>query len=234
MTAARNRSSHTALGWLGCAVLGGVALTGCGSNTPEIPDELVEAIKESGTSSSGDYPEGPYGNEVGDIVADVCFDAAWTNPKAANFDPAAYETVCFSDFYSPDDEDGGELMLVNTGAVWCAACQVEWGGTSEQPSLSERADERFDQGFRLLGTIFQDAERNPAGDTHAVAWAKSFDVTVPFALDPTFKMGVYADENIQPFNMVIDLRNMEILLQVEGDQPAVLFGFIDDELSKRQ
>jgi hypothetical protein len=219
-----------------------IALTACGSNAPEIPPELIEAIKASGTGNGSDYPAGPFGTSEGDVVTNLCFDG-WRNPKAAGYDSSAFEQICFSDFYAPegttlDPEGSGEernveLILVNTGAVWCSACQVEWGGLGSHPPLSVIQEERQEDGLQILGLIFQDAARKPATEVHAEAWSEKFEVDVPFALDPDFLMGLYAKPDTQPFNMVVDARTMQILLQVEGDNPTVLLAFIDEELAKR-
>jgi hypothetical protein len=211
------------------AALAVTACVGCGSNAPEIPPELIEAIKASG-SASGDYPEGPYGNEEGDIAQNLCFDQAWLDPKASNFNPAAFERVCFADFYDPDGDKGIELLMVNTGAVWCVACQVEWGGGGGEPSLSEHQRARYDRGFRVLGDLFEDAAENPATEENAVTWAKSFDVDFPFALDSTFKMGTFVDRSTQPFNMILDAKTMEILFAGVGTFPWEL---VDAELDDR-
>jgi hypothetical protein len=210
-----------------------VALTvlGCGSNAPELPPELIDAIKASGNADAGAYPPGPYGTTVGSVARDACFEG-WHNPLAANFDPAALGQVCFSDFYDATGEEI-EVVLVNTGALWCTACKTEWGGSPSRPSLLDHHDRLAAQGFRVFGIFFEDARENPADVETIRSWAVTFSVDVPFVRDPDFLMGAYADANVQPFNMLIDARSMTILLKVDGDQPEVLFARVEQELAAR-
>ena len=46
------------------------------------------------------------------------------------------KTICFADFYEPDTNEP-RLLLVNTAALWCSACQVEYGGSGARASLDE-------------------------------------------------------------------------------------------------
>jgi len=213
--------------WLASACL----LAGCGSNAPELPPELVDAIRTGGGTDAGAYPPGPYGAAEGSVVRDACFEG-WRNPLASNFDPAALEQICFSDFYDPAGTNT-EILLVNTGALWCTACKTEWGGSADRPSILERQDALADQGFHVFGIFFQDAAENPADVDVIRSWATTFAIDVPFARDPDFIMDTYADANVQPFNMLVDARTMKILSKVDGDQPDVLFSRVEQELAAR-
>ena len=213
--------------WLASACV----MLGCGSNAPELPPGLVDAIRSGGSTDAGVYPPGPYGANEGSVAANACFEG-WRNPLASNFDSAALEQICFSDFYDPVGAQI-EILLVNTGALWCTACKTEWGGSASRPSLLERHDALADQGFRVFGIFFQDAAENPADVDVIRSWATTFAVDVPFARDPDFLMDTYADANVQPFNMLIDARTMSILSKVDGDQPDVLFARVEQELAAR-
>lgn len=214
---------------MGCALLGAA----CGSNEPELPPDLADAIARSG-SGSADYPAAPYGTSEGETARNLCFDEVWRNPEASGFDPAVLERVCFADFYDPDGSRGVEILLVNTGALWCLACRTEWGGAGAQTSLLEKYDERQSQGFRILGLFFQGVAGEPASREDITLWAKTYAIDVPFGRDPEFLMGLYADEQVQPFNMLVDASNMKILRAFEGDQSAALFSVLDAELEKRR
>ncbi len=202
--------------------------SGCGAkDNDEIPEELLTAIA-AGQGSGDDYPAGPYGSEIGDVAVNVCI-RAWTNPKATNYDAAQLESLCFSDFYDPQGAEHA-LLLVNTSAIWCTACRSEYGGSASRPALSEEVAERYERGLRVLGVLFQGAQRDPATEAEAQLWAESFEVDFAFGLDAPFAMGAFADPQKQPFNMLLDTSTMEIVLVVEEDDPLTLWPAIDSLL----
>jgi hypothetical protein len=203
------------------------AAIGCGTHAnDEIPDDLLDAIRER--TAGGDYPEGATGTAVGDISPNLCF-RGWPDPQAADFDIDALEPICFGDFYQPDAA-GERLLLVNTAALWCSACQLEYGGANSRPSLSVEVEARTEAGLAVLGTLFQDTARRPAAPSHGAQWARAFDVDFPFGIDPDFAMGAFADADVQPFNLLIDARTMRVVLRVDGDNPDVLWPAIDERL----
>lgn len=215
----RERSNRSGL-WLA------VVFTACGTRSnDEIPPALLDAIAQRGDSAAA-YPEGPYGGKLGDIAPDVCI-RGWHHPREADYDPERLERICLSDFWDPEAREH-QLLLVNTSAIWCSACRVEYGGSGNRPSLSRHLSER--RGLRLLGALFQDAAFEPADEADAVAWARTYAVDFSFGLDAPFVMGAFADAEVQPFNMVIDTRSMRIVLQVDGDEPTTLWPAIDSLL----
>jgi hypothetical protein len=200
----------------------------CGTHADdEIPDELLDAIA-AGSSKRADYPEGPYGGALGDVAPDVCVEG-WLDPAAANFDGAAMQTLCFSDFWDPEAASH-RLLLVNTAAIWCSACQVEYQGAGSRDSLSAEVASRRDRGLRILGTLFQDASRRPARPEDGVAWARAFEVDFAFGIDADFEMGAFADADVQPFNLVVDTRDMRVVHRVQGDNPDQLWPVVDERL----
>src|SRR6185295_6265701 len=147
---------------------------------------------------------------VGDTVRNLCFDG-WTNPKAANFDPAAFERICLGDFHDPSGSTT-KLLLVESCTIWCAACKSEYGGSGDRPSLSAYLAKRKSQGFQVMGTIFQDKDLKPAKASDAVAWAQTYDLSFPFALDADHQLELFSPSTVAPFNLLIDTRTMEIVL----------------------
>jgi hypothetical protein len=81
--------------------------------------------------------------------------------------------------------------------------------------------------------MFQDEDAEPATEADVVQWASNYEIEVPFGLDDAFVMGAVADERLQPFNGVIDVRTMTIVVRIVGDQPGVLFERLDEELRAR-
>lgn len=221
--------SH-APGRAGCLVGAVVSLFACGNNPPELPPGLEDAIRDSGGTSTGAYPEGPYGVTEGSVARNLCFDEVWSDPVGQGFAPEAMRRVCFAHFYNPGGDGGARLLLVNTAAVWCAPCATEWGGGGSRKSLSEEARVREERGLRVLGLLFENVDGAPATVGSARTWAEAHAIRVPYGIDPDFLMGVFADRFVQPFNMLLDTESMTIVLAVEGDQHGVLFDRIDREL----
>lgn len=201
-------------------LLGAAFVVGCGSNQSEVPPELMDAIRTSERN-------GNTGSEVGDTVENLCFDG-WRNPKAAGFDPNRFEKICLYDFA---DDTSARLLLVNAGAIWCITCRTEYDGSADRPSMHDNLQSRYAQGYRILGTLFQGAQGDPATPDDAVTWAETFDVDFPFAPDPKLQMGSFFTPAAAPFNMLVDLSSMKILNKLEGDEPAVLYSAVDDFLA---
>lgn len=209
-------------------------LSGCGTNRPTIPDDL----KQGQGGGSGNYPEGPYAQNIeadkGMPVMDVTFAKGWRDPVAAGFDVTKLEAISIADYYDPDGEKGYEIILLNTAAIWCGACKIEHGGTAESPSLSEHFEADGPRGLVILSALFQDNDSNPATEKHLQTWAKAYQTSFPFVLDPEYQLGGrYVDSQTAPLNLVVDARSMKLLLGMTGDQAAVIWPFIESELEKR-
>src|SRR5690606_16390907 len=102
--------------------------------------------------SGASYPEGPYGSSVSDVAPNVCVQA-WRDPLADDYDTSKLKRICLADFYDPDRTAPG-LLLINTGALWCTACQIEYRGTGNQLSLGDETAARRERGFETLGVLF--------------------------------------------------------------------------------
>lgn len=205
----------------GFALSLGLVLLGCGSNTPKIPPELLA----SGGCASPDYPNGPFGHEEGDTLGNLCF-KGFRNPSTVAHTEAALETIAFSDYYDPTGSKGFQLVLINTSAVWCAACRTEHEG------LSQKNDEYSGRGLRILSTLFQDNKRDPATIRDLSTWVETFSSNYAMALDPDYQLGDFARAETAPLNLVVDARTMKIEKKLLGDQAAVLWPFIDASLAQ--
>ncbi|MEP7051926.1 MAG: redoxin domain-containing protein [Pseudomonadota bacterium] len=196
-------------------------LVACGSNTPTIPAELL------GQSScdSADYAEGPYGTEEGDTVANLCF-KGFREPSKSSHDQSALQDIAFSDYYDPTGSKGLELILIDTSAVWCSACRTEHEG------LAAKNQQYAARGLRIVGTLFQDAKRDPASLKDLAAWVETFKSNFPMLLDPDYQLGAYAPADTAPLNLVVNARTMKIEKKLLGDQESILWPYIDDSLPK--
>ena len=222
---AQRFQSFTALAAVSMVAL---ALSACSSNATEVPQPLLDAIKKQNTAG---YPAGPYGSRVGDVVDNLCF-SGWKDPKAMAYAPGRLAPICLGDFHT---DASARLLLVESCAIWCAACRSEYGGNgTTQPSLAQRLEERKSRGFRVMGTIFQDAESKPATPSDAATWASTYSLEFPFAVDQDHELGLFTSSVVAPFNLLIDTRTMKIVLELQGDEPSVLFSAADDFLSSTE
>jgi len=187
---------------------------GCGSNAPEIPDEL------RGQSSG-------FGSEPGQLAENFCFQG-WHDPKAVGF-TGNLESICLYDFNDPIGTKGGiELLLVNTSALWCQACR------QEHQTLGDNVNQRKSRGLALVSLLFQDNERNPAEAADLGLWTRQYGVEFPMALDPLYQMGRYAPGDTAPLNLLLDAHDkMRILKKWTGNQESVIWPTIDTVLTAR-
>jgi hypothetical protein len=206
------------------ALLCALALVaGCGTNRPEIPPELLAPSESCGDA---DYPNGPFGTEPGDVAEDACFEGFRT-PDTTALREDRLEQLALSDYYDAAGENY-ELILLNTAALWCMACQVE------HQTLPARAAEFEADGLVVLSALFQDEAGAPADFDDLRVWISTFDVTFPMALDPDYQLGVYASADTAPLNLLIDARNLQIIEKFVGNQEAVLWPRIEEELAARR
>jgi hypothetical protein len=216
------RAAHDRLAVLGLAALG-LVLAACGANTPKIPPELLSSNDSS--CSATQYPSGPYGTQEGDTIANACFQG-FRQPDVVNHDVGSLETVAFSDYYDPIGTKGDRLILINTAAVWCSACRTEHEG------LSAKNTEYAPKGLRIVSALFQDAASNPATIGDLSGWVESFSSNYVMVLDPDYQLGAYASAETAPLNLVVDARTMKIEKKLLGDQPTILWPFIDAALGQ--
>jgi hypothetical protein len=201
----------------------GVALLGCGSNAPEVPEELLGG--DSGCAAP-DYPTEGLGTEPGDVAQNACF-IGYRAPDRITPNEPHRETVALSDFYDPAGSKGVSLLLLNTAAIWCSAC------VSEHHTLPARQTELAPRGLVILSTLFQDAERDPASLEDVERWIAKFGTNFPMVADPELALGAYASPDSAPLNMLVDPRSMKILRKYVGDQGSVMWPYIESELAAR-
>jgi len=205
-------------------IFAGFALSvACGTNRPEIPEELLDAPASCG---SVDYPEGPYGTEQGEVAPDMCF-RGWARPDSVEHDADTLMSLSFGRFYDPTG-DRYELLLVNSAALWCSAC------VSEHDTLPDHYQELAPSGLGILSALFENRDGDPAAVADLTLWVETFETTFPMALDPDYQLGAYAPAASAPLNLLLDTRTMRILEKFTGDQASVLWPLVENELARRE
>lgn len=176
------------------ALIAALTLVACGDSDSEPADSAADAGNNvdsgSGSDAGGtaEYPAGPYGINVGDVIANLAFVDPDGNP------------VTLADLRT----DGVRALYINTAAGWCTACR------EEQPEIQALYEARADDGLLVVVTYFEDNEFNPAEPAEAAQWAATYALTFPVLADPEFVTSAYYDEAQTPMNLVIDVDSMRI------------------------
>jgi len=143
------------------------------------------------------YPEGPYGQERGEVIEDLSF----VSPDG---EPASLEAYHLN--------PRSRLLLVTTSAEWCTAC------IKEQPKLQELYERYRDRGLSVLVSLFQDSDFEPATPALAARWKERYELEFDVVADPrepsTF--APYYDVSLTPMVMLIDVSTMEIIYLTQG------------------
>jgi hypothetical protein len=210
-----HRPESTAGSWT-AVLLAALGLGGCGSNKPELPPDLSAPA----SCVAPAYPAGPYGSEPGALLKNACF-SGFSAPESTALREDALEPLALSDFYDPDGEGSVRVLLLNTAALWCAACQIE------HRTLPDRYRELSPRGLALMTAVFQDERYEPADLSDLTAWVDTFQTNFPIVLDPGYSFGRYASAETAPLNLVVDPKTMTILEKFVGDQPAVMWPYIE-------
>jgi hypothetical protein len=205
-----------------------LAGSGCGTNRPEIPPELLAT---GGTSvrvgcDSLDYPEGPYGTLDGSVAVNSCFQG-WGAPSSTPHTEAALEDISLGAFHDPSGKHY-KLLLVNSAALWCAVCKTE------HQSLPQHYAELAPRGLAILSALFQNNAGQAATLGDLKLWVETYHPPFPMVLDPDYQLGDYAPAASAPLNLLIDASTMQIIETFIGNQGSVLWPRIEDELRQRE
>jgi len=157
-----------------------------------------------------DYPAGPYGTGVGEIVR---------NHELAL---APCGTISMLDLFCDPD---AKVLLVFGTAGWCTAC------IPESDALPGLYADYHDQGLEILALVFEDASGNPATVTFAGGYADHYGFTFPTAEDADKQIGEYFDTSQAPLNMFVNLETMEILEKSTGYEAAPFRTAIETHLA---
>lgn len=190
---------------------------GCGGGAEPIPfDDGRASTSGAEESLRAPYPDPPYGTKRGAIIENFRF-LGWRQPMEADFDTDALGPVSLSDYYDPRGDKGIEYIVITATAVWCSVCKLEY------QELRPAAIESYaDRGVVFMGALFEDNNAGPARPSDAETWARTYDVSFPFVLDPSFKLSPFFDRTATPMTMIVDASNMEIVWMELGWAPAEL------------
>jgi len=157
-----------------------------------------EISEEAENAENGyDYPPGPYGGEIGDIMAD------WTLLDCDG------KEVSLSDYYGT-----AAAVLINSSAGWCTYCR------RETPKLQEWHTEYAGDGLVILQALFENNAARPADAAFCAGWRDQYELTYPVLVDPEKIFSDYylipGQTGGTPLSVVLDA-DMKIRFKHEGD-----------------
>src|SRR5207302_10685283 len=125
--------------------------------------------EERGTAgaSACQYPAGPYGLRVGDVI-----DPSLTWQGYAE-NATAPSTIRITDLFDCDGSRGIHALLIDNSTQWCEPCQEEAKdlGTKMKGQLGQ-------DGVHALTLLIEDVNSNPASVKTAEEWRKAFALTL--------------------------------------------------------
>lgn len=218
------------------------------------PDDLGASGGEGGSGgepSAGDpdlsfqvdYPEGPYGSAEGSVIRNHTL-LGWRNPRESlkEFGTVVgapseetlegaigkMEPISMADFYDPAGEET-ELLFFSFTAVWCYYCREEYKAIRN----GDLAEEYAGRKVKFIGALIEDNDGYAATYGDVFGWANSYEVSFPFMLDPSGKMGEFFVLDSFPSNMIVDATTMKVVRHMPGGDIDGHLSALDTELEKR-
>ena len=198
-----------------------MGLGACSSATPETsppPGQPAPTPEESGTPPEGaatEYPEGPYGNAVGQVLGDLDFVGYLRNEPKGLATSATLAPVKLSEVRS----QAGEIKyaLIHVSAFWCGICRAAVEDlVSKYPKLASKA-------------IFVDllVEGETPDDVATRANLDSFvkGLSIPYTVlrDPDgVKFRIREKVGKNKTALLVDLATMKVLAKSPSDYTTVL------------
>lgn len=202
------------------ASLAVVTCMACSSQSPVDFDHgrTAGGAQAYGTGERLPYPQAPYGSTVDATIENFHF-LGWTDPKAVNYDASHLEDIDLAQFYNPSRaSDGLKFLIITSTALWCSACKAEYR------DMGKVVDAYRNKGVQFLGALFEDGDTTngpfPAKPSDLNLWASNYQVSFPFVLDPSLKLGNFFDVEATPMEMIVDTSTMRVVNISTGWAPS--------------
>jgi len=174
------------------------------ANTPPVTPDAAPLPPDAPPAVT--YPPGPYGNNVGSVIAPLSWQGYVDSDSDSDANPfnEAVTTVSLQDFYKGFDP-GARIILINASAGWCSVCQ------DEASYLVDIDADYHSRGARIITALFQDTSGYSADTDFAKTWGEYFEETFAVVADPNDLMSPYYQEDSVPMNVYIDASTMTIV-----------------------
>ena len=205
---------------LAASLLAAFSLASCGGqHLGEDTVSLPSVVTENAACQSDSYAPGPYGQVQGATLINHCFETS------------EEDYLSLADIYNDEE---AKLLLITTSAGWCAAC------IEEQPYLQQWYTDHYEDGLRIVVTLFEDENLVPANSGYASDWKSRFSLTFPVVADPEVafsafesertQMGWYYNTKFAPMQMLVNAKTMKILSLDVGATTDTLYAKIQGNL----
>lgn len=192
-----------------------VLAVGCGTSGSASGDG-----GQSGTCDAAAYPCGPYGSDVGSVIANLSLTGQRDDDGNGAVTDDPVRPIQLADYHA---DPGVKVLVIATAAEWCAPCM------QEQPELVALWKQYHDAGagVAFLEAVIQKLDTTPADTTTVDEWATRFHIPFDMASDPTLALSPYYDINLFPSTMVVRTSDMVIVAQNRGYQQGWLENAVD-------
>jgi hypothetical protein len=223
--------------YLGFGALAVSLTAGCGSDSGTNPKPGIDfdhgtAVGAGGAATTElpaydvtEYPPGPYGTQVGSVIAPIQM-LGWNHPAEAGYDVEALEPVTPAKFWNPNGDKPTKLLWINSSAVWCGPCNAEYLEMRDSGTYRNELEPR---GVDVIGTLMEDGKNppGPATPSNLSAWGTKYEVEFALAVDPASKMGAYFTADAFPGGLLVETKYMTIVAKLSGGAITGPGGLID-------
>jgi thiol-disulfide isomerase/thioredoxin len=180
-----------------------VAVVGCST----VYMDPTEAQKMQPSTKA--YPAGPYGYVANTRIANHMFTAKTDDNMSGIIDAGdTVKTIELADFYA---DKSIKALFVGVAAEWCGPCNAE------QPGLVSLYKQYQPKGVQFIESMNQNVNFGPADFTVVDRWSARYKVPFPMAVDPNDALGPYYEQAAFPMDMVINMKDMTITWQSNGE-----------------
>ena len=156
------------------------------------------------------YPEGPYGDAVGDVVDNLLF-------MTDKGDGTSFE------FIRQSAQSG--LLVIFSTAAWCGRC------AGDMPDLIALHEAHHANGLHMRVSLFESAEYDQPEVRDAQIYQRGNQLPFDVLVDANAQLHRFFDDFSLPMVLVVELSTMRLLYATIGWQRAEIEGLVSSHLN---